>query len=144
MVVKMHELAIHLAVQRGFRLCEPDIFVGDSNNTISFLEGTAKFKSRNVSAWLSGIRESMATMDREVEFLLVPRAMNGEADRLATRATCTSEPEWTIYQTLTGGEQTDDPVNRFREELTTDLRRACNLIATRQVLPKNCCGPIDG
>ena len=86
----------------------------------------------------------MATMDREVEFLLVPRAMNGEADRLATRATHINEPEWTIDQARRTAGQTDDVVNGLREELTTDVRRACNLIATRQVLPKNCYEPSGG
>ena len=84
----------------------------------------------------------MATIDRDVEFLLVPRAMNGEADRLATRATSIDQPEWIIDRTNCASEREDDVLVGFQKELADDVRHACNLIATRQVLPKDCYEPV--
>ena len=91
-VVSVYQCALCMAQAMGRTVIEPDVLVGDSSNTISYLEGTAKFKARNVSAWVSGIREALAVNGREVEFRLVPRAMNQAADELATMATMLDSP----------------------------------------------------
>ena len=92
MVVSVYQCALCMAQAMGRSVVEPDVFVGDSSNTISYLEGTAKFKARNVSAWVGRIREALAVSGREVEFRLVPRAMNQAADELATMATTMEVP----------------------------------------------------
>ena len=96
-VIRVYQMAMRMAQDQGYRLCQPDIMVGDSSNTIAFLDGSARFKSKKVASWLAGIREATAQLDREIEYLLVPRAMNGAADQLATRATEISQPEWNAY-----------------------------------------------
>ena len=96
-VVSSCQLALYLAHAKGYRVVEPDIFVGDSSNTISYLEGTARFKARNVSTWVGGIREALAVNGRDVEFRLVPRAMNRAADELATIATTLVRPVIDYY-----------------------------------------------
>ena len=138
-VVSSYQLALYLAHAKGYRVVEPDIFVGDSSNTISYLEGTARFKARNVSTWVGGIREALAINGRDVEFRLVPRAMNRAADELATLATKHTRPVTEYY----GNESFLAPDNREDVRMNADDRPCrevrhgpVNLISSRCTMPK--------
>ena len=47
---------------------------------------------------MGGVRETLAINDREIEFRHAPRAMNQEADRLATIACNITDHTWTINE----------------------------------------------
>ena len=144
-VVSVYQRALEVAHRLGSRITEPDVFVGDSSNTISFLEGKAKFKAKKVSTWVGGIREALAVSGREVEFRLVPRAMNQAADKLATAATTLEAPVCRIHCEESsfsfGADSGRQQVETQEDVLSTEgiqdvIHQPINLVSSRFVLPR--------
>ena len=90
-ILCLYQKALDIAEQKFPKLVQPDIFVGDSKNTIGHMTGESRYKSHRITQWMGGVREALAINDREIEFKHIPRAMNQEADRLATLACNLSE-----------------------------------------------------
>ena len=95
-ILCLYQKSIKIAEARFPDLTQPDIFVGDSKNTVGHMTGASRYKSRKITQWMGGVREALAVNDREIEFKHVPRSMNQAADRLASIACSLLGSSWQI------------------------------------------------